>query len=199
MADDAYALLGVSPGASLEEVTQAYRALVQIYHPDRYADAPPRVQEEANKRMQALNAAYDELRRSTRRTAADRSPPPGSHARPPRREPPPPPRQQEPKAAVVYFVDGAPRFHSGDVAPLGFEGDGTELQQVSDARQCRKLNAELTLWFASQKRNASLAAKQLYNSWTTEEQDGYAAKLGCTQLPREKARELAMPCPECRP
>ena len=99
----------------------------------------------------------------------------------------------------MHYVDGAPRFHSGDVAPLGFGGDGTHLRHLPEARQCRKLNAELALWFASQRRNASLAAKQLYNSWTAEEQESYAAKLGCTQLSREKARELAMPCPECRP
>lgn len=55
-----YEVLGVSPTASQDEVKAAFRILVQIYHPDRYADASEEVQQEIEERMRALNHAYDE-------------------------------------------------------------------------------------------------------------------------------------------
>ena len=53
---EAWATLGVSPGASDEAVRAAWRALVQTWHPDR-AKSP---EEEAicNRRMAEVNAAY---------------------------------------------------------------------------------------------------------------------------------------------
>ena len=54
---DPYALLGVRPDASPEEITAAYRKLAKEWHPDvRQGD------EEAAKRFQAIQAAYDVLR-----------------------------------------------------------------------------------------------------------------------------------------
>lgn len=60
---DPYAVLGVSPRASVDEITAAYRTLAQIYHPDRYVDAPENVQREAERRMQELNQAYSLARK----------------------------------------------------------------------------------------------------------------------------------------
>lgn len=60
-----YEFLGVSPNASVEEITAAYRTLAQIYHPDRYAGCAENVKLEAERRMQDLNEAYD-LARSGR-------------------------------------------------------------------------------------------------------------------------------------
>ena len=194
MSDDPYALLGVTRHASRDEITEAYRALAQIYHPDRYADAPPRVQAEANKRMQALNAAFEEVRRA----AGPRTEPPAhTTARRPTAPPRPPPAAAA--DVLVHYVDGAKGYHHGDVAPLGFGKFGMEMRRVADATQCSKLDAELLQWFEEQRRNAGLAAKQMYSAWSTEEQSSYAAKVGCTQLPREKARAFGVPCPECRP
>ncbi|MGH9180424.1 MAG: J domain-containing protein, partial [Acidimicrobiales bacterium] len=50
--------LDVKPNATVAEVTAAYRVLVQIFHPDRYADSPEAVRQEAERQMKDLNEAY---------------------------------------------------------------------------------------------------------------------------------------------
>ena len=55
--DDPYKILGVSPGASEEEVTRAYRKLAKKYHPDLNPG-----DEEAAKKMSEINAAYDRIK-----------------------------------------------------------------------------------------------------------------------------------------
>lgn len=57
---DPYAVLGVSSGASDEEVKTAYRNLAKKYHPDNYAGAPD-VAELAAEKMSQINQAYDEI------------------------------------------------------------------------------------------------------------------------------------------
>jgi curved DNA-binding protein CbpA len=56
-------VLGVSPKATRAEITTAYRTLAYIFHPDRFSDAPPTVQMEAQRRMAQLNKAYDLAKR----------------------------------------------------------------------------------------------------------------------------------------
>ena len=56
--EDAYAALGLRPGAGRAEIDQAYRRLIKRYHPD-YADGDA-------KRAAELNRAYSELRTRTR-------------------------------------------------------------------------------------------------------------------------------------
>ena len=57
-----YEVLGVESGASQEEISSAYRRLVQQYHPDRVADLGPELREVAEQRMKEINAAYQELK-----------------------------------------------------------------------------------------------------------------------------------------
>ncbi len=57
MIDDPYKVLGVSPGASDEEIKKAYRRLAKQYHPDRNGGDP-----EAAKKMQEVNAAYEQIK-----------------------------------------------------------------------------------------------------------------------------------------
>jgi hypothetical protein len=53
-----YEILGVSPKASPKEITEAYRTLAQIFHPDRFSGSPDHVKAEAEKRMKNLTQAY---------------------------------------------------------------------------------------------------------------------------------------------
>jgi len=57
MMEDPYKVLGVSPDATDEEIKRAYRALAKKYHPDlNPGDA------EAARKMQQVNAAYDQIK-----------------------------------------------------------------------------------------------------------------------------------------
>ena len=58
-----YEVLGVERGASQEEISSAYRRLVQQYHPDRVADLGPELREVAEQRMKEINGAYQELKK----------------------------------------------------------------------------------------------------------------------------------------
>jgi hypothetical protein len=74
---DPFAILGVQPGASRDEVQAAYRRAAKRWHPDR--DASPA----AARRMAEVNAAWEALRDG----AAAASAPPAVPAAPPGRGP----------------------------------------------------------------------------------------------------------------
>ena len=57
MIEDPYKVLGISPDATDEEVKQAYRRLAKKYHPDLNPG-----DEEAAKKMQQINAAYEQIK-----------------------------------------------------------------------------------------------------------------------------------------
>lgn len=57
MIEDPYKILGVSPDASDEEIKRAYRALAKKYHPDLNPG-----DETAAKKMQQVNAAYEQIK-----------------------------------------------------------------------------------------------------------------------------------------
>ena len=57
----AYRMLGLAPGATVDEVKTAYRDLAQVWHPDRFPDNN-RLREKAQQNLQRINEAYALLR-----------------------------------------------------------------------------------------------------------------------------------------
>ena len=67
MIEDPYKVLGVSPNASDEEIKTAYRRLAKKYHPDlNPGDA------EAAKKMQQVNAAYEQIKNPEKASQSQR-------------------------------------------------------------------------------------------------------------------------------
>ena len=58
---ECYNLLGLNPGASLEELKEAHRDLAKVWHPDRFVH-DPHLQEKAQEKLKKINEAYDQLR-----------------------------------------------------------------------------------------------------------------------------------------
>jgi hypothetical protein len=89
---DCFRALGVAPDASWEEVRQAYKDLVRVWHPDRF-QSDPKLRERAEQRLQKINEAYGALKNSAefRGYAAEPAPPPASPK--PAVESCPPPRR----------------------------------------------------------------------------------------------------------
>ncbi len=56
-----YAVLGLKPDASREEIQAAYRELVQKYHPDKVSHLGEEFQEMAQQKFVEIQNAYDEL------------------------------------------------------------------------------------------------------------------------------------------
>jgi predicted secreted protein len=66
---DAYAVLGVGPGSSAEELKRAHRALVRQHHPDLQ---PAGERAAATRRVQEINVAYGLVRAPEARARYDR-------------------------------------------------------------------------------------------------------------------------------
>jgi DnaJ-class molecular chaperone len=71
-----YHVLGLEPGASLEEINQAYKDLAFIWHPDRIPQDNDRLYKKAQEKLKEINQARDFLRSSQRsnKTTAKRTP-----------------------------------------------------------------------------------------------------------------------------
>ena len=68
-ARDLYAVLGVAPTSTADELKTAYRDLAMQHHPDRFLAYVQKLA--ATRRLQEINAAYAELRDARRRQAYD--------------------------------------------------------------------------------------------------------------------------------
>jgi curved DNA-binding protein CbpA len=56
-----FEILELQPGASMDELNQAYKDLVNIWHPDRFAHNP-RLKKKAEEKLKEVNRAYEALR-----------------------------------------------------------------------------------------------------------------------------------------
>jgi len=56
-----YKVLEVEPGASQNEIKQAYKDLAKVWHPDRFTDNP-RLQQKAEEKLKQINTAYEFLK-----------------------------------------------------------------------------------------------------------------------------------------
>ena len=56
-----FEVLELQPGATHEQIRQAYRDMVNVWHPDRFENNP-RLKEKATDKLQRINAAYAKLK-----------------------------------------------------------------------------------------------------------------------------------------
>ena len=59
--EDYYEILGVKPGATMTEITDAYRYKAYLHHPDRLAGVPDSVRWRAVEDLKRINLAYEVL------------------------------------------------------------------------------------------------------------------------------------------
>ncbi|MFN2511190.1 MAG: J domain-containing protein [Pyrinomonadaceae bacterium] len=71
-----YDVLGLSPGASPEQLKLAYRDLAKVWHPDRFVH-DPRLQAKAQEKLKEINEAYEQFR--SRPTSERHTTPPRTH------------------------------------------------------------------------------------------------------------------------
>ena len=57
-----YKILELQNGASIDDARKAYKDMVKVWHPDRFA-GNPRLRDKANEKLKELNLAYGELRK----------------------------------------------------------------------------------------------------------------------------------------
>lgn len=117
--DDCYQELGVTPDASDAEVKAAWRRLAARWHPDRN-DSP-----DALRKIQRINQALEEIRRSKREMAADEG---EAHA-----EPHEPAVQHTVELSIEEIASGCVRELRGEVIEdcADCEGSGRQLHATA--------------------------------------------------------------------
>lgn len=159
---DPYQALGVPPTATKAELTAAYRTMAQLFHPDRYADAPEHVQQEAERRMKELNDAYAFARKATPEEAKHYTKAKQTQKRERARSAPPPPpnfgvpwevaqRERAQQSAMAHAARAAREqaIHNGRAVPrpkppkqypstLSGLGEALHTNKVS-CRSCKSL------------------------------------------------------------
>jgi hypothetical protein len=110
MASDPFAVLGVGPDATLEEVRSARRRLANRAHPDHGGDET---------RMREINLAFDQAVKAILRPVVGPPVPPAPAGAPAAPSGPPPPNPRRPWANQVQY--DAPSFTVDALPPETFE------------------------------------------------------------------------------
>jgi molecular chaperone DnaJ len=190
MANDFYEVLGVSKGASADEIKKAYRKLARENHPDRNPDNPA-----AEERFKEIQQAYDTLSDSEKRKQYDSGGPFGFGAG---------------QAGGGGPFGGAGGFSSadfGDIFSTFFNRGGGPGAQQRPMRG-RDLETEVSLSF-DQAMNGAQITVAIPVEGPCETCGGNGAKPGTT--PRTCPRcngagvlaegqglfSISQPCPEC--
>jgi DnaJ-like protein len=111
---DPFAVLGVAPGASGEEVAAAYRRLAKRWHPDRAGG------QDAARRMAEINAAYDLVRSERWLERSGRTAPPAER----------PPAPSAPRARAGWWLAAPLRRALGRELLAALE-DGEDVAMVT--------------------------------------------------------------------
>lgn len=150
---DYYAILQVSPTATQDEISKAYRRLAKEYHPDKAGTASAGVQKLAEEELKKINNAYDVLGDAEKRRNYDKEV--AERKAESDRE-----RIEREKAAKYAHIQDL--YESGD-----FEGAIREAEDLHarfpDDADCRNQYAALlhmwAVWLAEQGRLADAAAQ----------------------------------------
>lgn len=168
---DYYTILGVSSGASTEEIVAAYRRRASILHPDRFDQSTQTAESRiAGEMMAQLNVAFQILRNPEKRAAYDRTrQATANHA-------PDPQRSREEDSTGRGEVESPIRRGRSKFADLSTPAQGQILAQLrGESRSGLHLTLASPLWsFATVAGGVGLGSllfAQLGTSrWTTGEQ-----------------------------
>jgi predicted Zn-dependent protease with MMP-like domain/curved DNA-binding protein CbpA len=122
---DYYAVLGVAPAATEDEIRHAFRRLAKLWHPDLYVSAPVEQRARAERRMRAVLRAYDALSTPTARFAYERR---RAHQAADYARPHAAAQARYSSSTAAFYPTGAPGYspapHLADTTPAG--GSATE-------------------------------------------------------------------------
>ena len=61
--DNPYQILGLNSNATFIEVKEQYRLLIQVWHPDKHINSPPKVKALADKKIRELTDAFESIKK----------------------------------------------------------------------------------------------------------------------------------------
>ena len=172
-----YRVLELKPGATLEEVNQAYKDLAFIWHPDRIPKDNPRLIEKAVAKLQEINNARDQLRSIGRKATRN------GYSRQPSTQPSPPPRRSEPPKRPYYReTTYDPGFYRQARSTSNQEANPNSKQTKSTSNQEANPNSKQTKSTSDQEQTAP-SSRQAQSAY----RDNY------TQPPASNGHEVKKP------